>query len=89
MKKVLNNIFQWFNDHWHKRSFKLFVIFAIMILYLDIFLNKEFIEFIRFLVLIALKDLITNLVHNDNVVTALGIAVVGALAALFKKNDKK
>jgi hypothetical protein len=33
----------------------------------------------------AAKDLITNLVHNDAVVSALGVAIVGIIAALFKK----
>jgi hypothetical protein len=52
---------------------------------LDLFHNKEFVEFIQFILLGAAKDLITNLVHNDAVVSALGVAIVGIIAALFKK----
>ncbi len=82
----MNKILEWFKSHWHKPSFKIFVVCALTIIYLDIFHNKVFIDFIRFLILNALKDLITNLVHNDTVVSALGIAIIGIVGTMFKKH---
>ena len=82
----MRRLIDWFKTHWHKLSFKIFVICALAIIYLDIFHNKEFVDFIQFLLLSALKDLITNLVHNDTVVSALGIAIIGIVGAMFKKH---
>ncbi len=85
----MNKIIEWFKAHWYKNSFKTFIICALIIIYFDIFHNNAFVDFVQFLFLVALKDLITSVVHNDAVVTALSVAVVGIIGTLFKKNDKK
>jgi hypothetical protein len=85
----MQKIIEWFKIHWHKFSFRIFIICALTIVYLDVFHNSAFVDFIQFLFLVAFKDLITSVVHNDAVVTALSVAIVGVVGALFKKNDKK
>ncbi len=85
MKKIIN----WFNEHWYKLSFKIFICFTLIVTYLEIFHHADFVQFIQFMLLVILKDIITKLANNDAIITALSVAIVGILGALFKKNDKK
>lgn len=94
MKNVLLNIIPWFKSHWHGRLFKFSVYLGLFDIYLVIFHNVTYNKFLNFIFLEALEQLITNIIHNDNLINAISIALAGLIPIVikvitiyFKKNN--
>lgn len=87
----MNKILEWFKLHWHGRIFKLFVILGLFDIYLIIFHNIVYVQFVKFIFLVALEQLITNIVNNNTLISGIGFALAPLMPLLIKKliNTKK
>lgn len=72
-----NKFIIWLKIQSKERFFRICTIIGLIVLYLIIFHNDIYQQFVRFIILTALQQLITNIVTDKSFVTALGMGIVG------------
>jgi hypothetical protein len=77
-------LINWLKMHCKSRIFRACTIIALLVLYLIIFHNDIYQQFMKFIFLTAFEQLVTNIINDKTFVTSVGVAFCAFLAWIKK-----